>query len=199
VSEPFVIEASELRKQYDGVEALRGLNLHVPAGSIYGFLGRNGAGKTTTAKILLGMTRPTSGQVRVFGSPADVPRVSVDIRRRVGFVSDEKDLYDYMTVGEIIGFTRGFYPRWRPDLDASRASGALPATAPTWVPATIVIWIGAALIGKYVAWGLPSINSLVVGFLAYVVAGKLGLIRGVGTSRTMDSEPATATAVPATS
>jgi len=117
VSDPFVIEASELRKEYEGVEALRGLNLHVPAGSIYGFLGRNGAGKTTTAKILLGMTRPTSGQVRVFGSPADVPRVSVDIRRRVGFVSDEKDLYDYMTVGEIIGFTREFYPRWRPDLE----------------------------------------------------------------------------------
>ena len=79
--------------------------------------------------------------------------------------------------------------RWRPDLDATRAAGTLPATAPTWVPATIVIWIGAALIGKYVGWGLPSINSLVVGFLAYVVAGRLGLIRGVGTSRTMDSEP----------
>ena len=61
-----------------------------------------------------------------------------------------------------------------------------------------MIWIGAALIGKYVAWGLPSINSLVVGFLAYVVAGKLGLIRGLGTSRTMDSEPAAPNAVPAT-
>ena len=47
---------------YDGVEALRGLNLQVPAGSIYGFLGRNGAGKTTTIKVLLGMARPTSGQ-----------------------------------------------------------------------------------------------------------------------------------------
>ena len=54
-------------------------------------------------------------------------------------------------------------------------------------------------IGKYVAWGLPSINSLVVGFGAYVVAGKLGLIRGIGTSRTMDSEQAEITAVPATS
>ncbi|GAA1582900.1 cytosine permease [Kribbella karoonensis] len=79
--------------------------------------------------------------------------------------------------------------RWRPDLDATRTAGTLPATAPTWVPATLVIWIGAALIGKYVAWGLPSINSLVVGFLAYVVAGKLGLIRGLGTSRTMESAP----------
>ena len=117
MSEPFVIEVTDLRKQYDGVEALRGLSLRVPAGSIYGFLGRNGAGKTTTLKILLGMTRPTSGQVRVLGSPADEPQASVDIRRRVGFVSDDKDLYDYMTVSEIIGFTKGFYSRWRADLE----------------------------------------------------------------------------------
>jgi cytosine permease len=89
--------------------------------------------------------------------------------------------------------------RWRPELDATRADGTLPATAPTWVPATIVIWVAAALIGKYVTWGLPSINSLVVGFAAYVVAGRLGLIRGVGTSRTMDSEQTGINAVPATS
>jgi cytosine permease len=89
--------------------------------------------------------------------------------------------------------------RWRPELDQTREHGTLPATAPTWVPATIVIWIGAALIGHYVEWGLPSINSLVVGFAGYVVAGRLGLIRGVGTSRTMDSEQTETTVVPATS
>jgi len=61
VTDPFVIETAELKKDYNGVEAVRGLNLEVPAGSIYGFLGRNGAGKTTTIKVLLGMARPTSG------------------------------------------------------------------------------------------------------------------------------------------
>ena len=71
MADAFVIETAELRKTYDGVEALRGLNLQVPAGSICGFLGRNGAGKTTTIKVLLGMARPTSGQARVFGLPAD--------------------------------------------------------------------------------------------------------------------------------
>jgi ABC-2 type transport system ATP-binding protein len=111
-----VIEASELRKRYDGAEALRGLNLQVPAGSIYGFLGRNGAGKTTTIKVLLGMARPTSGQARVFGLPVDAPAASVDIRRRTGFVGDDKDLYDYMTVAEMIRFTAAFFPRWRADL-----------------------------------------------------------------------------------
>jgi ABC-2 type transport system ATP-binding protein len=117
VADPFVIETVDLRKHYDGVEALRGLSLQVPAGSIYGFLGRNGAGKTTTIKVLLGMARPTSGHARVFGLPADTQSASVDIRRRIGFVSDEKDLYDYMTVEEIIRFTAPFFPRWRSDLE----------------------------------------------------------------------------------
>jgi ABC-2 type transport system ATP-binding protein len=117
VSDPFVIETSDLRKNYASVQALRGLNLNVPAGSIFGFMGRNGAGKTTTIKVLLGMARPTGGSARVFGLAADAPETSVDIRRRVGFVSDEKDLYDYMTVGEMIGFTKAFFPRWRADLE----------------------------------------------------------------------------------
>ena len=117
MSDPFVIETSDLRKQYGGVEALRGLSLQVPAGSIYGFLGRNGAGKTTTIKVLLGMARPTGGRALVFGQPAEAPAASVDIRRRIGFVSDEKDLYDYMTVEEMIRFTAAFFPRWRADLE----------------------------------------------------------------------------------
>jgi cytosine permease len=73
---------------------------------------------------------------------------------------------------------------WRPELDASRAAGTLPETAPTWVPATLVVWVASALIGEFVTLGLPSINSLVAAFVLYVVAGKLGLVRGVGVSRT---------------
>jgi cytosine permease len=79
---------------------------------------------------------------------------------------------------------------WRPELERSRAAGVLPETAPTWVPATLVIWLVSALLGGLVGWGLPSINSLVAAFLLYVVAGKLGLVRGVGTSRTPQDEPA---------
>ena len=116
MADPNVIETAGLSKRYDDVDALRGLDLHVPGGSIVGFLGRNGAGKTTI-KILLGMARPTRGEVRVFGlSPLDA-QSGVNIRRHVAFVSDEKDLYDYMTVGEFITFTRSFYPRWRDDLE----------------------------------------------------------------------------------
>ena len=116
MADPLVIETDALRKDYDGVEAVRGLDLHVPAGSICGFLGRNGAGKTTTIKILLGMVRLTSGSARVFGLNADAEDAGVDIRRRTGFVSEDKGLYDYMSVADMIRFTAALYPRWRRDL-----------------------------------------------------------------------------------
>ena len=117
MADALVIETADLRKSYDGVEALRGLALSVPPGSIYGFMGRNGAGKTTTIKILLGMAFPTSGEARVFGQRADDPEASVAIRRRIGFVSEEKDLYDYLTVKGMIRFTAPFFPKWRADLE----------------------------------------------------------------------------------
>ena len=111
-----MIETEDLRKSYEAVEALRGLDLRVPAGSICGFLGRNGAGKTTAMKILLGLTHPTSGRARLFDLDAGVAAESIEIRRRCAFVSEDKDLYTYMTVGEMIGFTASFFPQWRADL-----------------------------------------------------------------------------------
>jgi len=117
VTDAFVIEIDDLRKSYGTVEAVRGLSLHVPAGSICGFLGRNGAGKTTTLKILLGMVRPSGGRAQVFGLAADAREASLEIRRRTGFVGEDKDLYDYMAVDEIIRFTASFFPRWRSDLE----------------------------------------------------------------------------------
>jgi ABC-2 type transport system ATP-binding protein len=117
VADPLVIETTDLRKTFGTVHALRGLTLAVPAGSICGFLGRNGAGKTTTIKVLLGMAQPTGGEARVFGLAADNPQDSVAIRRRTGFVSEDKELYDYMSVGEIVRFTASFYPRWDRDLE----------------------------------------------------------------------------------
>jgi ABC-2 type transport system ATP-binding protein len=116
VADRHVIECTGLSKQYGSRQALDGLDLRVPKGSIFGFLGRNGAGKTTTIKILLGMVSPTGGSARVFDLPVDDPASSVDIRRRTGFVSEEKDLYDGVTVAQMIDFTAGCYPRWRRDL-----------------------------------------------------------------------------------
>jgi ABC-2 type transport system ATP-binding protein len=117
VSDNAVIQTIDLWKRYDEVEALRGLNLRVPAGSICGFLGRNGAGKTTTIKVLLGMAHATKGTALVFGLSSAERAAGVDLRRRVAFVSDEKDLYDYMSIREMVAFTRSFYPSWRDDLE----------------------------------------------------------------------------------
>jgi ABC-2 type transport system ATP-binding protein len=117
VAERWVIETNDLRKTYDDAQALRGLDLQVPAGSIHGFLGRNGAGKTTTMKILLGMTHPTSGTANVLGLTAATQETSVAIRARCAFVNEEKDLYGSMSVEDMVRFTASFYPRWRKDLE----------------------------------------------------------------------------------
>ncbi|HEY0247621.1 MAG TPA: cytosine permease [Gryllotalpicola sp.] len=74
-----------------------------------------------------------------------------------------------------------FVKNWRRELSEP---GAIPATSPRWVPATLVIWAIASVIGYFVHFGIPSINSVVVAFVLYLVAGKLGLVRGIGTSTT---------------
>src|SRR5450432_3023940 len=110
----FAIEAVGLRKAFKGQEALSGLNLSVPRGSIFGFLGRNGAGKTTTIRILMGLAKADAGSARIFGiAPGD----GAALRRRIGFVTEDKELYPYMTVEEIIRFTRPCFPKWRDDLE----------------------------------------------------------------------------------
>jgi ABC-2 type transport system ATP-binding protein len=113
-----VIETRGLRKSYDGSPALRGIDLAVPRGSICGFLGRNGAGKTTTLKLLLSLLRPDAGEIFLFAEPVDSETAAVAARRRIGFVTEEKQLYPYMTVGQTIRFTRPFFPGWRRDLEA---------------------------------------------------------------------------------
>jgi ABC-2 type transport system ATP-binding protein len=112
-----VIETHDLRKSFKGQTALAGLNLKVPAGSIFGFLGRNGAGKTTTIKTLMGLLQSDSGEALVFGLSAGDQSAGIEVRRRLGYVTEDKDLYPYMTVEQIIRFTRSFFPKWRNDLE----------------------------------------------------------------------------------
>ena len=63
----YIIETKNLTKQYGSQKSVADLNIHVKFGRIYGLLGRNGAGKTTTMKMLLGLTKPTSGEVKIWG------------------------------------------------------------------------------------------------------------------------------------
>lgn len=108
--EPDVIEVRGLTKRYGALPALRGLDLTVRPGDVYGFLGRNGAGKSTTIRILMGITRPSGGSVRMFGEPGG--RDLVSWRRRIGYVAQEQSFYGWMTALTLGRFVRGFYPRW---------------------------------------------------------------------------------------
>jgi ABC-2 type transport system ATP-binding protein len=109
-----VIQTERLGKSYGRVEALKELNLSIRAHGITAFLGLNGAGKSTTIKILLGMMRPSSGDGTILGQRISDPIESVRIRRKIAYVSENKRLYDYMTVDQMIRFTSAFYPDWRP-------------------------------------------------------------------------------------
>ena len=114
-----VVETQSLTKHYGAIAAVRELSLAVERQRITGFLGRNGAGKSTTIKMLLGMIRPTSGTGRVLGFDIADPVQSVEIRRRIAYVGEDKGLYGYMTVGELIRFARSFYVDWQPEIEAN--------------------------------------------------------------------------------
>jgi ABC-2 type transport system ATP-binding protein len=107
-SESYLIQTNGLKKIFgEDTIAVNNLDLKVPKNSIYGFLGPNGAGKTTTMKLLLGLIRPTSGSATVFGH--DIVNESIDIRRRIGYLPQDVQFYEYMTVKETLNFTIRFY------------------------------------------------------------------------------------------
>lgn len=107
------IDLRGLRKRYGTVDALQGLDLRVPAGSIYGFLGRNGAGKTTTIKALMGMVRVTAGEGFVFGHRLGGAQSGVAIRRRTAHVGEDRAAWPSMKVDEVLAISRPFFPGWR--------------------------------------------------------------------------------------
>jgi lipooligosaccharide transport system ATP-binding protein len=90
--------ARDLKKSYDGFEAVRGVDFEVRRGECFGFLGPNGAGKTTTMKMIYGAVIPTSGELHVAG--LDVRRCEREIKRRIGVVPQENNLDDELQVKE---------------------------------------------------------------------------------------------------
>ncbi len=113
-----VIETRGLQKRYGTVAALRGLDLRVPAGSIYGLVGRNGAGKTTTIKTLLGMVHATSGNAHVFGYDCGDARGGVAIRRRTAHVGEDRAIWPALTAEQVLAVSRPLFPGWRADLES---------------------------------------------------------------------------------
>ncbi len=105
----YVIETHSLSKSFGEVHALRGVDLRVPRHSIFGFLGPNGAGKTTLMKVLLGLSRPTSGSGTIFGH--DIVSESVAIRERIGYLPQQPRFVEYMTARENLLFAANFFFR----------------------------------------------------------------------------------------
>lgn len=92
-----------LSRNYGEVQALKNLNLNIPYGSIFGFLGRNGAGKTTTIRMLTGLAKPTSGSAWVAGIEAT--RTDSIARQRFGYLPQDPALYRWMTPIEYLDFS----------------------------------------------------------------------------------------------
>jgi ABC-2 type transport system ATP-binding protein len=105
-----VVALRGLVKRYGAVEALRGLDLTVGPGQVYGFLGRNGAGKSTALRVIMGITHASAGQVLLFGQP--LAREDPAVRRRIGYVAQEQSFYGWMTPLRLGRFVAGFYPSW---------------------------------------------------------------------------------------
>jgi len=96
---PVTVELERARKCYDAMVAVDSLSLSISSGEIFGLLGPNGAGKTSTLRMMIGITRPDSGTVRVFGAP--LTRAAL---RAVGYLPEERGLYRRMTVRQNLVF-----------------------------------------------------------------------------------------------
>ncbi|MFE5996443.1 ATP-binding cassette domain-containing protein [Streptomyces sp. NPDC056454] len=93
-----LIECTDVTKKFGDFTALSRLNLTVPPGVVYGYLGPNGAGKSTTIRMLMGLSRPTSGQVRVLGQDPTTP----EVRRRIGYLPGELRLDERLTIEQTL-------------------------------------------------------------------------------------------------
>jgi ABC-2 type transport system ATP-binding protein len=111
------IGAQGLHKRFGSFEAVRGIDLQVRYGEVYGLLGANGAGKTTTIKMLCGLVEPSEGQVELAGEVGALR--SETVRQQVGYMSQKFSLYDDLTIDENLDFFAGVY-RVPPERRAAR-------------------------------------------------------------------------------
>lgn len=111
-----IIRTQNLTKKYTGTEALAGLTLDVPEGSVFALVGPNGAGKSTAIKTILNLVQPTSGRAEVLG--IDSASLGPQQFARIGYVSENQELPEWMRVDYFLSHCKEFYPTWQ-DEDAA--------------------------------------------------------------------------------
>src|SRR5437667_7087069 len=110
MSDQPVIRTRGLTRYFGAKAAVYELDLQVPPGSVFAFLGRNGSGKTTTIRMLLGLLQPTRGEGNILGY--DIRALPPEARARIGYLTEEHQIYRWMSVRECGEFQSRFYPRW---------------------------------------------------------------------------------------
>lgn len=103
----FAIETRGMTRAFGGINAVENLDLAIPKGTIYGFLGPNGCGKSTSIRMLTGLLSPTSGDIRVLGET--LPGAEEKLRRRIGYMTQKFSLYDNLSVRENLEFVAQIY------------------------------------------------------------------------------------------
>src|SRR5262245_4321828 len=116
MSEPFpsstppIVEIRRVTRRFGSKTALDDVSLTVPRGGVFGLIGGHGAGTTTLIKHILGMLKAQTGSVSVFGlDPVQNP---VGTLGRIGYLSEDRDLPNWMRVGELMRYTQAFFPTW---------------------------------------------------------------------------------------
>jgi ABC-2 type transport system ATP-binding protein len=105
-----MVTTRALSKQFRGETVLEDLNLDVAEGSVFGLIGPNGAGKTTTIKILMNILEPSMGRAEVLG--VDSRQLTAPTFTKIGYVSENQEMPDWMTVDYFLTYCKGFYPTW---------------------------------------------------------------------------------------
>jgi ABC-2 type transport system ATP-binding protein len=111
-----MIRLNQVVKRYGRFEAVKGLDLHIRSGELFGLLGPNGAGKTTTMRMIAGILAPTSGKVEIAG--IDIMRKPVLAKASLGFIPDRPFVYDKLTGAEFLRFTAALYGQDGPEIES---------------------------------------------------------------------------------
>ena len=111
-----VLSTERLTKRYRNSRALDEVTFSMPEGAIYGLVGANGAGKTTLLKTLMNVISPTAGRAQVLGM--DSRAIGGKSFERIGYVSENQELPEGMTVGSMLHYVKVFYPEWDTELEA---------------------------------------------------------------------------------